>query len=108
MINFVEGHRCMMARTTVYQVHTFMHEYVVDEVYIKNIIQRNPDFAPEFFVQSSATGEEKFVRAVTLFLDKSAAIAECKRLQREHGYVVISQKEYNELIALKSKFQQEK
>lgn len=86
---------------TVFYIGCFMFQYHVFPAIIVGIRSSGKDTIPEAEVDNLVLSKKETIPICYLYTDESEAHEKCKNQQKEQGYVVITQKEYDELIALK-------
>lgn len=86
---------------TIFYVGVFMYQYHVFPARIIGVSISSIDTVPEVEVENLAIGKKEMLSIYAVYINESEALEKCKKAQKEYGHVVITQKEYDELIALK-------
>lgn len=102
-----EVDKYMRTGETVYYVGGFMFQYHVFPARIEGISMLSFDWAPEIKLYNTALGKTERVSLCAIYANENEAAKECEKSQKEMGHVIITQKEYDELIALKDSMRDE-
>lgn len=102
-----EADKYMRTGETVYYVGGFMFQYHVFPARIEGISMLSFDSVPELELYNIALNKTERVSICAIYINEKDAEKECKKSQKEMGHVIITQKEYDELIALKNSMRNE-
>ena len=89
--------KCYCEKIPVYIVRSKAFEYFVDKVFIIGVVSSLPDTVLEFYYYSKFFCEEHLAGAYEFYETYDEAEKACAKSQKEYGYVVISQSEYDRL-----------
>lgn len=102
-----EADKYMRTGETVFYVGGFMFQYHVFPARIVGISMLSFDSVPELELDNLALGKTERVSICAIYTNENEAAKECEKSQKEMGHVIITQKEYDELIALKDSMRDE-
>lgn len=102
-----DANEYMRTGETVYYVGCFMYQYQVFPARIVGISMLYFDSVPEVGLDNLVLRKKESVSILAVYANENEAAKECEKSQKELGHVIITQKEYDELIALKNSMRNE-
>lgn len=97
-----DANKYMRTGEAVYYVGGFAFSFHVFPARIVGISMLSFDSVPEVDLYNLELGKTERVSILAVYTNENEAEKECKKSQKEQGHVIITQKEYDELIALKN------